>query len=336
MRRYEVNEAPGNLWILTDRACGSSASILPGFGNQCIRYDWTHEGETIEIIDGPPDLESLYARPMHFGNPILFPFPNRVRDGRFTFRGKVFTLPINEVERGHAIHGLVFTRPWEVVATGASDEEGAWITCRFESRAFPEVEADFPFPFTLEYTYRLRDGALENEVKATNTGDGPMPMGYGVHPWFKAPFTAWGSRQECRLLAPADKLWELDDLIPTGRIVKPAPERDLTRGPKLGGQEYDDVYAGLTGGGPSHSMMADPGTGIEIVVIADSSFRELVIYAPGERDVVCIEPYTCTTDAFNLAERGVDSGMTVLKPGESYESTVIYQPRAYDEERWPS
>ncbi len=71
--------------------------------------------------------------------------------------------------------------------------EGAWVTLRFASRSFPEVEAAFPFPFQAEYTYRLKDGALANEFTATNVGDAPMPMGFGVHPWFPAPLSTKGA-----------------------------------------------------------------------------------------------------------------------------------------------
>ncbi len=76
----------------------------------------------------------------------------------------------------------------------------------------------------------------------------------------------------------------------------------------LADKQYDDVYTGLNRHGRSEAVYADPGTGVEIAVISDEAFKELVIYAPLDRDVVCLEPYTCVTDAFNLETQGIDAG----------------------------
>ena len=55
---------------------------------------------------------------------------------------------------------------------------------------------------------------------------------------------------------------------------------------------------------------------------ASPEFREWVIYAPTERPVVCLEPYTGTTDAVNLQPRGVDAGLVVLDPGATWTGTI--------------
>ncbi|MBO2521272.1 MAG: hypothetical protein CW345_05655 [Firmicutes bacterium] len=313
---------------LIDAGTKSSATIVPTVGANCNRYVWEHQGQPLELLVSAPDYDALREGPYLYGNPILFPYPNRVRDGRFAFGGKQAALPINEPERNNAIHGLVYNRPWEVVSQGASDEEGAWVTLRFASSAHPEVEAAFPFPFEVLFTYRLKDGALANEMTAKNTGSGPMPMGYGLHPWFPLPLSPKGRRSQCRVKAPVTGVWELDArLLPTGEIRQPAPARDLSRDVPLADEEYDDVYTGLNQHGPSEVVYADPGTGVEIAVRSDSAFREFVIYAPLSRDVICLEPYTCVTDAFNLAARGVDAGMIVLEPGQSWTGNIVYIPR---------
>lgn len=313
---------------LIDNGTKSSAVIVPAIGATCNRYTWEHQGQTLELISSAPDYDTLRKTPILYGNPILFPYPNRIRDGVFAFRGKKVTVPLNEPERHNAIHGLVLDRPWEVVAKGASDDEGAWVALRFASSAFPEVEAVFPFPFEALYTYRLKDGALSNELTAKNTGSEPMPMGFGVHPWFPAPLSAKGRRSECRVKAPVSGVWELDDrLLPTGQIKEPLPARDLSKNVPLASEEYDDVYTGLNQHGPSEVVLTDPGTGVEIAIRSDAVFRELVIYAPLFRDIVCLEPYTCVTDAFNLEARGVDAGMIVLEPGQSWSGTIVYEPR---------
>jgi aldose 1-epimerase len=41
----------------------------------------------------------------------------------------------------------------------------------------------------------------------------------------------------------------------------------------------------------------------------------LVVFTPPHRQAFCVEPYTCTTDAVNLQQRGVDAGWLTLPPG---------------------
>ncbi len=334
MDTYSVavsHDSGEEVYELVDRESGSRASVVPGIGAQCLRYVWSHAGEEIDVLAAPESIRALKSAPVHSGNPILFPFPNRIKGGVFEFGGKRVSLSVGD-GLGNAIHGLVIDRPWNVSGKGAGEAEGAWVTCTFDSKDFADLSAKWPFPFVIEYTYRLRRGCLESEVRATNAGTEPMPMGFGLHPWFPLPLKGAGSRGACRLKAPVSKVWELERLVPTGEIRAAAPERDLQRGIELGDLEFDDVFAGLNDGldkgSFSESVYQDPASGIEIAVKADASFRELVVYAPSHRPVVCLEPYTCTTDAFNLSNRGVDSGTIVLAPGESWSGRVIYEPRA--------
>jgi aldose 1-epimerase len=60
----------------------------------------------------------------------------------------------------------------------------------------------------------------------------------------------------------------------------------------------------------------DPQAGLQVLQVFDASFREIVAYTPPHGRSVCLEPYTCVTDAVNLAPRGIDTGWRVLAPGE--------------------
>jgi aldose 1-epimerase len=112
----------------------------------------------------------------------------------------------------------------------------------------------------------------------------------------------------------------------------PAPEgKDLRGGVSLDGLNFDDVYAGLRDtaetGEWTEVSYTDPEAGAKLLIRSDPSFRELVVHAPCERAVICIEPYTCVTDAFNLESRGVDAGMNVLPPGQEWRAEVHYIPQ---------
>ena len=60
-------------------------------------------------------------------------------------------------------------------------------------------------------------------------------------------------------------------------------------------------------------------------VSASPDFRDLVLFTPPHRQAVCIEPYTCPTDAINLQARGLDAGWRVLDPGATWEALVRFE-----------
>jgi aldose 1-epimerase len=70
------------------------------------------------------------------------------------------------------------------------------------------------------------------------------------------------------------------------------------------------------------ARMIDPRLRIAVEVSAGPDFRDWVIYAPSDRPVVAIEPYTCAPDAFNLASRGVDAGARTLAPGAQWRGAI--------------
>lgn len=57
----------------------------------------------------------------------------------------------------------------------------------------------------------------------------------------------------------------------------------------------------------------------------DPSFRDLVIFTPPHRQAVCLEPYTCVTDAINLHGRGVETGLMILPPGGQWQGFVQWK-----------
>ena len=69
-------------------------------------------------------------------------------------------------------------------------------------------------------------------------------------------------------------------------------------------------------------LYADGGS---LVVRTSPAFRELVLFTPAHRKAVCLEPYTCPTDAVNLAARGLNVGWRVLAPAEIWRAVVEFR-----------
>ncbi|HWC66262.1 MAG TPA: hypothetical protein VG777_09275, partial [Thermoanaerobaculia bacterium] len=139
------------------------------------------------------------------------------------------------------------------------------------------------------------------------------------------------ARSEVRI--PADAHWELDHLMPTGRVLRAGDDPakyDLGTPRPLDSRSWDDVFTRVRRDprGWSESALRDPESGFEIFVGASAGFREWVLYAPPDRSVVAIEPYTCTTDAANLAARGIDSGLIALPPDATWRGEVEFGVRS--------
>ena len=111
--------------------------------------------------------------------------------------------------------------------------------------------------------------------------------------------------------------WELDEKLPTGRIVPVEGAFDLRSGADLADLELDDILTSLDAddGGRVRCAVEDLEAGTRTVVEFEREpFPNVVVYtAPAPRSAICVEPMTVPTDAFNLQARGVDAN--VLRGG---------------------
>lgn len=306
---------------------GREVKIAPLAGFNAYSFRVPHQGEMIQILIEPPSDEALRAGGFAFGYPLLFPFPNRTPQGNYRFEGRDYQLDVN-FKDGHAIHGLVCDRPWKMTESGADEERGAWATAIFDTRDFPEVQRQYPFDCILTAIYTLFDGTLKLSFTAKNVGSGNLPMAFGIHPWFACPLGAAGLRAECELLLPANARWELESstqLLPTGALLPvEGSNYNFRQARALGSIFLDEVYTDLIVDGDWHcSRLTDRKNHLTLEMKASAtSFREFVVYAPLDRNVLCLEPYSSTTNAVNLSEAGFDAGLIVLKPQQNWEATI--------------
>lgn len=290
------------------------AEIAPALGNNCFAFR-TRGQDVLE----PVSFTDFRQKPTSYGIPVLFPFPNRIREGRFTFQGQSYT--VNPPR-----HGFVRDRAWSVVAQGASAEAGAWLTSRFDARAYPEeILTQFPFPFRLEITYRLRDARLEIEASAQNTGERDMPAGYGIHPYFRRP--ARGT-----LTVPASARLELADSLPTGRLLEANGDYDLRHAADLDALKLDDIYTSIEtddAEGRARCALVDVENSLQTIIeFSREQFPYVVVYTPpSPRRAICVEPNTCPTDAFNLHARGVECNLLTLAPGATVKFDISIYTR---------
>jgi aldose 1-epimerase len=288
------------------------AEIAPALGNNCFAY------QTERPVLEPISFVDFRRKPASYGIPLLFPFPNRLRDGAFTFQGRRYQIDPPR-------HGFVRDRAWRVMGTGASQSEGAWIRSEIKAGDYAEeILAQFPFPFTLRATYWLKEGGLRLQVLAENTGAREMPLGFGIHPYFRRP--GRGTIQ-----VPAAKRWELSDSLPTGKLLDVEGPFDLQQPRDICGLLLDDIYTAVRAdaSGVVRCYLNDGANQTRTVVeFTEEQFAHIVIYTPpAPRQAICIEPNTCPPDAFNLQDQGVDADVMVLKPGDR----AAFEVRVYSQ-----
>ena len=156
------------------------------------------------VAGGEERLVARVADPIRWGCYPMAPWAGRIRDGRFTFRGRAVELPRNLPP--HAIHGTVFERAWEVVdpATIAIDLGPAW-----------------PFAGRVTQRFALASDGLRVDLELV--ADEPMPAIVGWHPWFRRPVTLTASTQapvRARPRRPADRVVRRARTATVGRLLR--------------------------------------------------------------------------------------------------------------------
>lgn len=234
----------------------------------------------------------------------MLPFVNRVRNRRFVLGGREHVLDAN-LPGGRTVHGFGWQATWTVIS---SNRDSLHLVHEHSGRGWPSR-------YRAEQHISIEPDGLRIALQVTNTGDGPMPCGIGLHPYFPLPpeatlrvaaATATGVGGDGFPVPLASQSAVLQTLAGEG-----APPADLylsgVRGP---------VTLGSSGGRA-------------VVIRASQVFDEFVTYTPPSRDFVCIEPATHRVGALDGIESGVPGNVAVLLPGGTLSGSVFFAPSGY-------
>jgi aldose 1-epimerase len=169
---------------------------------------------------------------------------------------------------------------------------------------------------------------LRIEMGVVNTGDGPFPFGVGLHPYFRPP---GGDVARSVLHAPARSIWSLEHGLPTGDRRPPPDVLNWSRPRAIGGTQLDTLYGDLgaisegAGGMLLRATLGEAERPGRLELWTTPDFRESVLFTPPHRQAVCLEPYTCVTDAANLQAGGLDAGWRELPAGGAWSGTVEFR-----------
>ena len=303
---------------IVDPATGSMAKVLPEIGFNCYSYAPIIDGEPVEVLWAAADFETTGARPLASGIPILFPFAGRLRGTSFRFDGRDYPLRIDE-RLGFAIHGFVYDRPWRIIAQSPGSVTGEFHAAQDD----PPRGDRWPVDFRIRVCYEVHRAGLDCTLSIDNPGDRPLPFGLGTHGYFRLPLGTFGQRDACDVIIPAHSYWELSAMLPSGRKLPAIGDRGVGGSLPFGQTRLDDIFTDLDGrDGRVVCRLLDGVNGRRLSLVFDDAFSHCVVFNPPHREAICIEPYTCVSDAFTLAERGVATGLRILAPGESFQARI--------------
>lgn len=261
-------------------------------------------------IDGVrliPEFDDSAAVPF-FSGQVLVPWPNRVRDGRWTYLGRTLQLDISDPVHQTALHGLLGDTTHRVIRRSASSITlGAPIT----------RSHGYPFDLDTTVTYDLAVDGLVATHRVRNVGSDAAPVAIGAHPFLTISDTP---TDDLTLVVDGTHHIDVDDrLLPVGATPVAGTEWDLREGRAVADLDLDDCWAvrAAPDGGSVHTLSAADGR--TVALWADDHFgfvhafitREFPAIA-GPTTAVALEPMTACADALNS---GV--GLRCLQPGES-------------------
>jgi aldose 1-epimerase len=223
---------------------------------------------------------------------VLAPWPNRIRDGRYSFDGEPYQLGLSEPAHHNAAHGLVRWVPWRAVSVAAS---AVTLECQLPA------QPGYPWTVRLTTTWSVGPEGLRAEHSATNLSARPCPFGLGTHPYIRVPGVPVA---DLRLALPARSRLLVDArLLPIGLARVAGSEYDFGTPRAIGKTVLDTAFGELPPGG-SAVTLSTVDDGGAVSVWADGAFHWWQVYtgdtlpAPRTRRAVAVEPMTCPPDAF--------------------------------------
>ena len=266
-------------YVITDPAAKTALTITPERGGMITGF--TLDGDEYIWTRRPNFSECNRPR---FGVPVLFPSCGNPDGGVHLFDGKAYPMEC---------HGFADLCAWEVESVGPDG-----VTLILEST--PLTKFLYPFDFTLLVNYDLNGTTASISMTVINEGDVPMPFSFGYHPYFTAS-----------ALENVDFDIKCATCSENAKGEQPAAPEKITLTRKEGADNSIRLMTGVE----FPMTFTDKGNGHKVIVDADESFTNGVLWQQDAESFVCMEPWNGWANSVN--EEGKHE---VLEPDEALTS----------------
>jgi aldose 1-epimerase len=309
---------------------------------------WGHESN---IVLGFPDLATYVADNspaagggVYFGA-LIGRYANRIAKGTFTLGGVTYHVPINN--NGNSLHGGTVgfnQKVWTPVVEHGNGSVGLQLTY-----VSPNGEMGYPGTLTTVATYTL-DNANRLTLHFNATTDAPTVVNLTNHSYWNLAGEGSGSIYGQQLLINASHYTPTDSTqIPTGQIAPVAGTPfDFTRLTAIGARINVNNQQLLIGQGYDHNWVLDKPSPNALSLAAravdPTSGRTLAIFTTqpgiqfysgnfltgtlvGTSGHIYRQSYgfALETQHFPDSPNEPSFPTTVLRPGQTYDQTTVYQ-----------
>jgi aldose 1-epimerase len=281
-----------------DLSAGSlHLQLIPCIGGVISVFDFHHDESNRPILrkcNTPPE-KALDACCFP-----LVPYVNRIRNGRFTVRGREVHLAPNMAGDASPLHGQGWLHAW---AVEEHDDRRAVLS-------YAHQPGEWPWAYEARQHVVLDPAGLTLRLTCRNSGDEPMPCGVGQHPYFPC---GPGTRLDTDVLCA----WTVDeDVLPVEKVAA-SGRFDLNRR-LVCGQGLDNGFGGWSG----VARMSDDEWPFDLRLSSpEAKFFQL--YSPSDGGIFVAEPVSHANAALNAPEsEWAELGMRVLDPGEEMTLTM--------------
>jgi galactose mutarotase-like enzyme len=280
----KVEDRDFTTYKLEDTATDSWVKVAPERGG--IIFSYGVGGQEILYLNEETFYDS--SKNVRGGIPILFPIAGQLPNGTYEWEGETYSM--NN-------HGFARNLPWEVLQTNT--ENNASITLRLTSNA--QTKASYPFDFEVVYTYSLEAGQLTINQEYKNTGDQPMPMYPGFHPYFKT------SEKNLSYQTDATQIYDYNDQ----QVKEFTGSLDVTN--------LKEAVVLLDASQRNISFQPSS-LSKQIKLDYDESFKYVMLWTEQGKEFICVEPWMAKIGEFHRGDElvmvdGGDSLKTGLRIG---------------------
>lgn len=245
-----------------------------------------------------------------YGVPVLYPTPNRVANGAFTFEGQRYPM---------SMHGMANHMAFELQESCVTEDE-VQVVGTLEFSEGTEAYAKFPFKSVLTMSVTITYDSVKVSYTVENKEDKALPYGIALHPFFMKL-----GKSLCK--TSAKSLMEMtEEKLPTGELIDiKGTLYDLSEYIDVESVQLDHVYTGIEE--VPQAEILYPKIGLKVELESSKEFTHLVVFTPANQNFFCIENQSCSTNAHNMYAKGFEevSGLEIVQPHTSKKGYIDYK-----------
>lgn len=296
-----TQEAFGSFIVhhIINKETDTGFSVVPARGGNLLDIRF-REVSVLDAYQTPIELDiNKWAKSV-----LLYPFPNRMKDGKYNWNSQSYQFPINDTSTDNALHGLGMNQSMNIKRVRTEKDSGS-LCCQYIDQGTHEY---YPFPFTLCAIFTISEAGFEVDLQVTNNGNEAIPFGFGWHPYFSLSEKI----ENTRLTLPEVEMIGIDQrMIPTGKRYT---YDEFANGKQIQSTVLDNCFAVQPAGDGLFRLRleGEKGTLDYWQEAGENQYKYLQLFTPPMRESIAIEPMTCNVDGFNNGE-----GLLEVTPNET-------------------